>query len=119
MAIQFKIIEHVALITLDGQPSTNTLSVSELMHLRKTLSACQDDEQVRVIVVTGAGGRAFCSGVNLNASLRTVPGYVGAALKSREAEAEEGVWPAIGPDRPGNLEADHRGNQRRLSGWRL
>jgi len=92
MAIQFKIIDHVALIMLDAQPSKNALTVSDLMHLRKTLVACQDDEQVRVIVVTGAGGRAFCSGVNLNASLRTVPGYVGAALKSREAEAEEGGY---------------------------
>ena len=42
MAIQFKIIDHVALVTLDAQQSNNALTLSDLMHLRKTLGACQD-----------------------------------------------------------------------------
>ncbi|MCW2271340.1 Carnitinyl-CoA dehydratase [compost metagenome] len=90
MAIQFKINEHVAVITLDGQLPGNTLSVSDLMHLRKTLSACQDDEQVRVIVLTGVGERAFCCGVTPREVLRTSPGGIAGALKSRDTEAEEG-----------------------------
>ncbi len=90
MAIQFKINEHVAVITLDGQMPDNTLSVSDLMHLRKTLSACQDDEQVRVIVLTGAVDRAFCCGVGQGESLRALPSVVAGALKSRQTEAEEG-----------------------------
>jgi E-phenylitaconyl-CoA hydratase len=92
MAIQFKIIEHVAVITLDAQQSNNALSISDLMHLRKTLVACQDDEQVRVIVLTGAGDRAFCSGASLREPSRVLPGFVANSLKSRETEAEEGGY---------------------------
>lgn len=92
MAIQFKIIDHVALVTLDALNANNALTVSDLMHLRKTLGACQDDEQVRVIVLTGAGERAFCSGANLREPLRAAPGFVVGVLKSRETEAEEGGY---------------------------
>ncbi|AWY38455.1 enoyl-CoA hydratase/isomerase family protein [Pseudomonas putida] len=92
MAIQFKIIEHVAVVTLDAQPTNNTLSVSDLMHLRKTLVACQDDEQVRVIVLTGAGERAFCCGASQKESSLPGRGHVAGSLKSRETEAEEGGY---------------------------
>lgn len=92
MAIQFKIIDHVAVITLDAQQSNSVLTISELMHLRKTLVACQDDEQVRVIVLTGAGERAFCCGASHKDSLATAPGHVAGSLKSRETEAEEGGY---------------------------
>lgn len=92
MAIQFKIIEHVALITLDAPDSHNALTIADLKNLRKTLSTCQDDEQVRVIVLTGAGERAFCAGANLKATLPPATGFVSGMLKSREAEAEEGGY---------------------------
>ncbi|CAI8899633.1 enoyl-CoA hydratase/isomerase family protein [Pseudomonas sp. IT-P176] len=92
MAIQFKIIEHVALVTLDAPHCNNALTIGDLMHLRKTLRACQDDEQVRVIVLLGAGERAFCCGAHFKESLRPVPGFVAGALKSRETEAEEGGY---------------------------
>ncbi|RWU17159.1 enoyl-CoA hydratase [Pseudomonas alkylphenolica] len=92
MTIQFKIINHVALITLDAQPLNNALTVSDLMHLRKTLVACQDDEQVRVIVLTGAGDRAFCCGGAHREPLLAAQGYVAGAMKSRETEAEEGGY---------------------------
>jgi len=92
MAIQFRIIDHVAVITLDAQQSNNALTISDLMHLRKTLVACQDDEQVRVIVLTGAGERGFCCGASPREPSRTQPGFVAGALKSRETEAEEGSY---------------------------
>jgi E-phenylitaconyl-CoA hydratase len=92
MAIQFKIIDHVALITLDAPDSHNALTIGDLIYLRKTLGACQDDEQVRVIVLTGAGDRAFCSGANLKATLPPATGFVAGMLKSRETEAEQGGY---------------------------
>ncbi|WP_442114125.1 enoyl-CoA hydratase/isomerase family protein [Pseudomonas sp. NUPR-001] len=92
MAIQFKIIDHVALITLDAPDSHNALTIGDLMHLRKSLVACQDDSQIRVIVITGAGERAFCSGANLKATLPPATDFISGALKSRETEAEEGGY---------------------------
>ncbi|MGE8064183.1 enoyl-CoA hydratase/isomerase family protein [Pseudomonas sp. NPDC089569] len=92
MAIQFKIIDHVALITLDAPDSLNALTIGDLRHLRKVLGACQDDDQIRVIVLTGAGDKAFCSGANLKATLPPATGFVSGALKTREGEAEEGGY---------------------------
>lgn len=92
MAIQFKIIDHIALITLDAPDSHNALTIGDLRHLRKVLGACQDDEQVRVIVLTGAGDKAFCAGANLKATLPPATGFLGGALKTREGEAEEGGY---------------------------
>ncbi|MBM7063031.1 enoyl-CoA hydratase/isomerase family protein [Pseudomonas sp. UL073] len=92
MAIQLQIRERVAVITLDAPESLNALTVGDLQHLRKALRACQDDEQVRVIVLTGAGDKAFCTGANLKATLPPASGFIGGALKSLEAEAEEGGY---------------------------
>lgn len=92
MAIQFQINDYVAVITLDVPDSHNALTIADLMHLRNVLRTCQDDEQVRVIVLTGAGDKAFCSGANLKATMPPVKGFIAGALKSLEAEAEEGGY---------------------------
>lgn len=92
MAIQFQIIGHVALITLDAPESMNALTIGDLRHLRKALNTAQDDDQVRVIVLTGAGDKAFCTGANLKATLPPSTGFASGHFKSRAAEAEEGGY---------------------------
>ncbi|MBB2497097.1 enoyl-CoA hydratase/isomerase family protein [Aquipseudomonas ullengensis] len=92
MAIQFQIVGHVAVITLDAPDAHNALTIGDLIHLRKVLGTCQDDDQVRVIVLTGRGEQAFCAGVNLKENLPVPGSLASAALKSREAEAEEGGY---------------------------
>lgn len=92
MAIQFQLDDHVALIILDAPESLNALTIGDLMQLRKLLATCQDDDQVRAIVLTGAGERAFCTGANLKATLPPAAGFIGGSLKSLEAEAEEGGY---------------------------
>ncbi|MFJ3050378.1 MULTISPECIES: enoyl-CoA hydratase/isomerase family protein [Pseudomonas nitroreducens/multiresinivorans group] len=92
MAIQFQIIGHVALITLDAPESMNALTIGDLRHLRKALNTAQDDDQVRAIVLTGAGDKAFCTGANLKATLPPSSGFASGHFKSRAAEAEEGGY---------------------------
>ncbi|MBD9500597.1 enoyl-CoA hydratase/isomerase family protein [Pseudomonas sp. BGr12] len=92
MAIQFQIIGHVALITLDAPESMNALTIGDLRHLRKALGTAQDDDQVRAIVLTGAGDQAFCTGANLKATLPPSTGFASGNFKSRTAEAEEGGY---------------------------
>jgi E-phenylitaconyl-CoA hydratase len=92
MAIQLQINGHIAQITLDAPQSLNALALSDLVHLRKALCTCQDDEHVRVIVLTGKGDQAFCTGTQFNTRLAPSSGFASAALKSREAEAEEGGY---------------------------
>jgi E-phenylitaconyl-CoA hydratase len=92
MAIQFQIIGHVALITLDAPESMNALTTGDLRHLRKALGTAQDEDQVRAIVLTGAGDQAFCTGANLKATLPPSTGFASGNFKSRAAEAEEGGY---------------------------
>lgn len=92
MAIQFRTEGHVARITLDAPESLNAMTIGDLLELRTRLSQCQDDGDVRVIVITGAGERAFCTGANLKATLPPAHGVASGALKSRHAEAEQGGY---------------------------
>ncbi|MBB4866763.1 E-phenylitaconyl-CoA hydratase [Pseudomonas nitritireducens] len=92
MAIQFQIIGHVALLTLDAPESLNALTIGDLRHLRKALNTAQDDDQVRAIVLTGAGDKAFCTGANLKTTLPPSSSFASGQFKSRAGEAEEGGY---------------------------
>jgi enoyl-CoA hydratase len=56
---------HVATTTLNRPEQRNPLSATMLRDLASALRWCQNEEQVRVVVLTGAGDRAFCAGADL------------------------------------------------------
>ncbi len=55
---------RTAVLTLNRPERMNAISVEMLAQLGQVLSEIDDDPEVRVIVVTGAG-RGFCSGLDL------------------------------------------------------
>jgi enoyl-CoA hydratase len=57
---------HVATVMLNRPEQRNPLSSTMLRDLATALRWCQHESEVRVIVVTGAGDRAFCAGADLN-----------------------------------------------------
>jgi E-phenylitaconyl-CoA hydratase len=87
-------IEHgaTALIELDAPESLNALTIPDLQALRDALSASQDDDTVRVIVITGAGSRAFCTGTNLKAILPPEDGFAKGLLAGRRTEPGRGGY---------------------------
>lgn len=56
--------DYVATVTLNRPEVQNTLNTEMIRQLVSTLRGLDDDDDVRVIVITGAG-RAFCAGVDL------------------------------------------------------
>jgi enoyl-CoA hydratase len=56
---------HVATITLNRPEQRNPLSAQMLRDLTSAFRWCQDEADVRVAVLTGAGDRAFCAGADL------------------------------------------------------
>lgn len=92
MSIQYRLEGHVAVLTLDAPESMNALTIEDLRSLREHLSRCRDDDQVRCIVLTGAGERAFCTGANLKATLPPSSSFVAGDLRGREAEAKMGGY---------------------------
>lgn len=57
--------EHVARLTLERPDALNAYDESLLRTLVASLEELDADDEVRAIVLTGAGDRAFCSGVDL------------------------------------------------------
>jgi len=56
---------HVARVTINRPDKRNSLSWSVMTGLRAALGAAKADADVRVVVLTGAGDRAFCAGADL------------------------------------------------------
>ena len=57
--------DRVATVTLNRPELRNPLSASMLRDLLTAFAWCRDEQQVRVVVLTGAGDRAFCAGADL------------------------------------------------------
>ena len=55
----------VALLTIDRPEAMNALDVDTLTALRERMGELRDDEDTRVIVLTGAGDRAFAAGADI------------------------------------------------------
>jgi enoyl-CoA hydratase len=69
---------QVALVTLDRPDRMNAMAFDVMVPLRDALEAVSGDNDVRVVVLTGAGA-AFCSGADLEDPGR-VPGIDGLTL---------------------------------------
>ncbi len=57
--------DGVLIITLNRPASMNSLSRELLAELNKLVTEISVDKSVRVVVITGAGEKAFCSGADL------------------------------------------------------
>jgi len=57
--------DGVCTMTINRPERRNALSWDVITGLRTATAAAKDDPEVRVVVVTGAGDRAFCAGADL------------------------------------------------------
>ena len=57
--------EAVAIVTIDRQEALNALDVATLTELRDCLRELADDESARVVILTGAGEKAFVAGADI------------------------------------------------------
>jgi enoyl-CoA hydratase len=65
--IQVEVEREVATVTVDRPDAMNALDVRTLTELRDRLAELKDDENVRAVVLTGAGDRAFIAGADIKA----------------------------------------------------
>ena len=66
MPVHVKTEGHVAWITLDRPEVLNAIDPESHEELVAAWKRLRDEENLRVAVLTGAGTKAFCSGVDLN-----------------------------------------------------
>ncbi|MBU5252112.1 enoyl-CoA hydratase [Lysinibacillus capsici] len=64
--VRFEVLEDsIGLITLSRPEAANAMSVQLLHELSDTLDQINEDPAVRVVLLTGAGEKAFCAGADL------------------------------------------------------
>ena len=64
--IRYEVDAPMALITIDRPEKHNAISLATLAELQAAVAAAGADDAVKVLVLTGAGGRAFASGSDLS-----------------------------------------------------
>jgi len=60
-----KISNHIAILTINRPEVLNAMNNEVVAHLDATVQSCIEDEQVGVIILTGAGEKAFVAGADI------------------------------------------------------
>jgi enoyl-CoA hydratase/carnithine racemase len=63
--VRYEVRDAIARVTLNRPERRNAMSYGVMHGLRDAMAAARRDEAVRVVVLTGAGDRAFCAGADL------------------------------------------------------
>jgi enoyl-CoA hydratase/carnithine racemase len=64
----YQIEQNVAYFTINREPQRNAISAEVVRFFFKYLEEAEKDPDVRAILITGAGDKAFCSGADLSGS---------------------------------------------------
>jgi E-phenylitaconyl-CoA hydratase len=69
MPVQYTVSEQVATITLNRPEAMNSLDPESLAELNDVFQRANADDDVRVIILTGTGDKAFCTGSDLKKTM--------------------------------------------------
>ncbi len=81
--IHFEKEGHIAILTLDDPKTLNALSLDILGSLNELLDTMAEDEDIRGVIITGAG-RSFIAGANLKNGRVTDPSKITAVERREE-----------------------------------
>lgn len=73
--IRFEFFEGIAKITINRPRYHNAFTPDTTREMSEALAMCREMQEVRVVILTGAGEKAFCSGGDQN--VKSFAGYVG------------------------------------------
>ena len=65
MGVRLEVADHVARVTIDRPEVMNAVDPATEAALQRIWSTIEGDRDVRVVVLTGAGSRAFCAGADM------------------------------------------------------
>jgi enoyl-CoA hydratase/carnithine racemase len=63
--VLFTKTEHVAVLTLNRPKAMNSLNSHMCLRLSELIDEIEQDDGLRVVIITGAGDKAFCAGIDL------------------------------------------------------
>lgn len=79
--------DGIARVTLNRPQALNAFNIQMRDDLYEVLSAIKIDDEVRAVIVRGAGGKAFCAGADLSEFLTTPSPII-----ARQVRFEKDVW---------------------------
>ena len=69
MGVLYEVADRVATITLNRPEALNSLDPESLVELNDAFQRANADAEVRVVILTGTGGKAFCTGSDLKKTM--------------------------------------------------
>jgi enoyl-CoA hydratase/carnithine racemase len=69
MPVQYEVHERIATVTLNRPEAMNSLDPESLVKLNDAFQRANTDQDVRVVILTGAGETAFCTGSEMALSI--------------------------------------------------
>ena len=96
MALLFSVRDHVATIVLNRPEAMNAIDPETRKELEAACRRVDEDPDVRVAILTGAGERAFCTGADLKKTMPPKESF--AELKF--GRADDGSFGRFGSSKP-------------------
>src|SRR5215470_8930838 len=90
-AVLYEATDGVAVVTMNRPDVRNAINPEMLCRLADAWQEVNDDQSVRVAILTGAGDKAFCAGADLDRLVRMMQG-----LRPPENEFDERIKNDIG-----------------------
>ncbi|MEZ5665865.1 MAG: enoyl-CoA hydratase-related protein [Alphaproteobacteria bacterium] len=69
MSVRFEVADRIARVTLDRPERMNAVDAATDRRLNAIWSEIEADRDIRCVVLTGAGDRAFCAGADMKAAV--------------------------------------------------
>ncbi len=85
-AVLYEKRDGIAVVTMNRPEVRNAINPEMLCRLADAWQAVNDDPEVRVVILTGAGDKAFCAGADLDKLIRMMQG-----LRPPESEYDERI----------------------------
>ncbi|MDY0223132.1 MAG: enoyl-CoA hydratase-related protein [Desulfobacterium sp.] len=69
----YEVKDHIAWVTINRERQRNAISPHAIQLFLNCLNDAESDSKVRVVCLTGAGDKVFCSGADLGAAMHETP----------------------------------------------
>jgi enoyl-CoA hydratase/carnithine racemase len=87
---QYELADRIATITLNRPDKLNAWTATMEHEVRSAMAAAENDENVRVIVLTGAG-RGFCAGADISLLSTIAEKGIDAAQRAQATQRDAGI----------------------------
>ncbi|HSD00198.1 MAG TPA: enoyl-CoA hydratase/isomerase family protein [Casimicrobiaceae bacterium] len=97
MSIDVEVTAGVCTITINRPERLNAMDAEHYRSLSQAWCRVRDDAEIRVAIVTGAGGKSFSTGADIKSFLTGPPGYDEMWLTQRDQLLNRGleVWKPV------------------------